>query len=122
MKPEPTPMHLTAFDDRGFESQSFLQGMLNRLGFGKVRYESTDDESNRRAEDMVLSAILSLKTALAHDKRERLIDAANYCFLAYRRMDDTGSWDGHSPGYVKDGRIVGARGVFESSNGDNFDG
>lgn len=121
-KPEPHTFTLTAFDDRGQESKSFLQGMLNRLGFGKVRYEPTDDEASRSARDMALSAVLSIQTALEHNKRERMIDAANYCFLAFRRMEDTGAWDGHSPGYLKDGKIVGARGMFEHTNGQIYDG
>ena len=96
--------------------------MLNRLGFGKVRYEPHDDEANRSALDMALSAVLSIQTATTHNKRERMIDAANYCFLAYRRMEDTGTWDGHSPGYLRDGKIVGARGMFEHTNGQEFNG
>lgn len=115
-------VELIAYEDRGVEAKSFLQGMLNRLTFGKARYEKGGGYSvdHRKAKDMIDTAILSLRVAEDYDVRERLIDAANYCFLAYRRMEDTGSLDGDSPGVVDEGIITKARGRFEHLNGQRF--
>jgi hypothetical protein len=73
--------------------------------------------NNRKAEDMANTAILSIQVAVHHNVRERMIDAANYCFLAYRRMEDTGTLDDSSPGVVENGIITKARGKFEHLNG-----
>lgn len=116
-KPEVTQLKLFAYEERGVEAKPFIQGMLNRLTFGKERYEKDYPSMGRLAEDMADTAILSIKIALDHNIRERLIDAANYCFLAYRKMDDTGSLDDDSPGVVENGVVTRARGRFEHTNG-----
>ena len=96
--------------------------MLNRLTVGKARYEKEGQfPSNKRdPKDMAETAMLSIQIALDNNCRERLIDAANYCYLAYRRMEETGSLDGDSPGVVKEGIITLARGRFIYLNGKPF--
>lgn len=120
--PEVTQLTLFAYEERGVEAKPFLQGMLNRLTFGKERYEKDMPSTSRLAEDMAATAILSIQVAVEHNIRERLIDAANYCFLAYRKMEDTPKLDGDSPGVVENGVITRARGKFEFYNNRNFSG
>lgn len=114
---KPISITVSAYEERGGESKPFLQGMLNRLAFGKQRYEKKKASDSRPTQDMIDSAVLSAQVANYYDIRERLIDAANYCYLAYRRMEDTGTLDGDSPGHVDSGIIVDARGRFEHFNG-----
>lgn len=119
--PEPTQLTLFAYEERGVEAKPFLQGMLNRLTFGKERYEKEMPSTSRLAEDMASTAILSIIVAHQENIRERLIDAANYCFLAYRRMEDTPKLDGDSPGVVENGIVTRARGRFEHLNGERVE-
>lgn len=106
-------LELRAMEERGAEAQPFLQGMLNRLTFGKQRYPNHEHS----ATDMAETAILSIIIAQQYNCRERMVDAANYCYLAYRQMDVTPPLDGDGPGVVESGYIVKARGRFTFLNG-----
>ncbi len=70
--------------------------------------------------DHAHSAELSIWAALSDNLRERLIDAAVYCFLAWRNAEDTGKLDGHSPGVVQGLEIRHARGRWARLNGSRF--
>ncbi len=115
--PEVTQLQLFAYEERGVEAKPFLQGMLNRLTFGKERYEKDMPSTSRTAQDMADTAVLSIQVAVYFNIRERHIDGANYCFLSYRKMEDTPKLDGDSPGVVENGIVTRARGKFEYFNG-----
>lgn len=117
-------MTFTAFDEFGAErTKSFVQGMLNRLGFGAARYGRTheDDKRDSHPTDMVNTAVMRALIGLQHGKRESLIDAANFLVLAYHHMPETPAWDGDSPGVVYGGYVASARGRFAVNNGRRFD-
>lgn len=109
--PEIEILNLRAMDKVGKEGKFFLQGMLNRLAIGSLRYGRGHKESK---DDHAATAILRIQTAMNEGDRNQLIDAANFCLLEWRRMpegpEDSGE---HSPGVVQlDGSIRGARGRY----------
>ncbi len=105
-------LSLKAMDEVGRGATFFLQGMLNRLTIGSLRYgRGTTDTS---PDDMAATAKLRIDVAMQSGDRNQLIDAANFCLLQWRRMPD-GPVDGgeHSPGVVqKDGTTKGQRGMY----------
>lgn len=112
---------VNVFDQLGItELQPFVQGMANRLGVGAQRYGRTNRDLANEPRDMVDTAILRAEVALAEGNREGLLDAANFLFLAFRNMPEHEASES-SPGVVKDGVIVGARGVHEPTNGSRFE-
>lgn len=122
-KPEVTTLTLTSFDEFGAErTKPFIQGMLNRFGFGAARYgrRHEDMERDSHPEDMVNTAIMRALAGLEYGQRESLIDAANFLVLAYTNMPEAPAWDGHSPGVVYGGIVDRARGMFAPNNGKRF--
>ncbi len=109
-------------DYLGANSAGFLQAMVDRLGFGAVRYGNPPPEYFVE-HDMAASAVARLDAFMETRDPEMLIDAANFCLLEYLCGVDhvaSGMWTGeHSPGIVRrrDGARVKARGAWAHLNG-----
>jgi hypothetical protein len=115
MKPEPKTVTLTVYQDDGIEK--FLQAMCNRRAFGSVRYAESHPAGSTPAEDHAHSAGLSIWAALEFKVSERFVDAAVYCFLAWRNAEGSPPLDGDSPGVIQGRQVKLARGRWAGFNG-----
>lgn len=116
--PKVTPITVRAMDHIGSESAPFIQGMLNRLAIGAIRY-GRNEPSFYRENDMVATARRRLAAAVETNDRDLLIDAANFCLLAWLHLPPAPpDGGGDSPGVVRaDGTVWGARGRWADENG-----
>jgi hypothetical protein len=67
------------------EFKGFAQMLINRLGFGYFRHEQDDKKASPVNRKFVKRAITALVQYEATGNTEKLVDAANYCYLEFQR-------------------------------------